>query len=123
MEKQFKNGSTELILADDPGLYKVAWTTSSGPRKSLFSANLDPLESRTSPLELDELAAIGIPLAKAASEEPSDDEKRQLQSRELEASQRVWQWLILGGLLLLLLETWLAGRTAESQGLATKESA
>ena len=123
LQKQFKNGSTELILADDPGIYKVAWTTSSGPRKSLFSANLDPLESRTSPLELDELAAIGIPLAKASSEEPSDDEKRQLQSRELEASQRVWQWLILGGLLLLLLETWLAGRTAESQGLATEESA
>lgn len=123
LEKIYEGGKSELILADDPGIYEVAWTTSAGPRKSLFAANLDPLESRTSPLELDELAAIGVPLAKAAGEEPSDDEKRQLQSRELEASQRAWQWLILGGLLLLLLETWLAGRTAESQGLATEESA
>ena len=121
--KDYENGSGELILASEPGIYQVAWTPSSGPRKSLFAANLDPLESRTSPLGLDELAAIGIPLATAAGEEPSDEEKRQLQSRELEASQRAWQWLILGGLLLLLLETWLAGRTAERQGLAMEESA
>lgn len=123
MTKEGENGSAELILASDPGIYQVAWTTSSGPRKSFFAANLDPLESRTSPLKLDELAAIGIPLATAAGEEPTDEEKRQLQSRELEATQRVWQWLIFAGLLLLLLETWLAGRTAESQGLATEESA
>jgi hypothetical protein len=118
-----KADEAPLILASEPGIYQVAWTTSAGPQKSFFAANLDPLESRTSPLGLDELAAIGIPLATAAGEEPSDAEKRQLQSRELEASQRAWQWLILGGLLLLLLETWLAGRTAESQGLAAEESA
>lgn len=123
LEKDSANGSAERISASEPGIYQVTWTTSSGPRTSLFAANLDPLESRTSPLGLDELAAIGVPLAQSAGEEPSDEEKRQLQSRELEASQRAWQWLILAGLLLLLLETWLAGRTAESQGLATEESA
>jgi hypothetical protein len=116
-------GEAARIPTSEPGIYSVSWTTDSGPRKSLFAVNLDPLESRTSPLGLDELAAIGVPLANAAGEEPSVEEKRQLQSRELEASQRVWQWLILAGLLLLLLETWLAGRTAESQGLVTEESA
>ena len=118
-----KPDGAPLVLASEPGIYSVSWATDSGPRKSLFAANLDPLESRTSPLGLDELAAIGVPLAKAAGEEATEEEKRQLQSRELEASQRVWQWLILAGLLLLLLETWLAGRTAESQGLVVEEAA
>ena len=29
---------------------------------------------------------------------------------ELESTQKLWQWLISGALLMLIMETWLAGR-------------
>jgi len=103
--------SVPKLVTSEPGIYQVSWETDSGPHKRLFAANLDPLESQTSPLGRDELAAIGIPLAEAGGDAATSEEKRQLRSRELEASQSAWQWLILAGLLLLLLETWLAGRT------------
>jgi anti-sigma-K factor RskA len=35
-----------------------------------------------------------------------------LQSAELERRQKLWRWLILATLAVVLVETWLAGRTA-----------
>ena len=64
---------------------------------------------------------LGVPLAEDADASLSQDEKRQLQARELESRQRYWQWIILAGLLLLLLETWIAGRM--SRGADAVEAA
>ena len=38
------------------------------------------------------------------------DRRRQLHDTELERSQQLWRWLIVATLVVLLVETWLAGR-------------
>jgi hypothetical protein len=60
-----------------------------------------------------ELKTFGIPLERLNSSEEKAEQKRMLQARELESEQRVWQWLIVAGVLILLFETWLAGRMAQ----------
>ena len=116
LQREMENDARSVteVVTSQPGIYQVSWETDSGVDRRLFAANLDPLESQTSPLGRDELAAVGIPLIEAGGSAVSSEEKRQLRSRELEASQSAWQWLILAGLLLLLLETWLAGRATGS---------
>ena len=96
----------------EPGIYNFAWTDRDGPRTASIAANLDPLESRTDSLGLDEIRALGVPLPDVVEARLTSDEKRQLLARELESRQRFWQWVILIGIVLLLIETWLAGHLA-----------
>lgn len=100
-------GGAEVPLSE-PGLYRLKWDSENGTQDVRLAANLDPLESRTSPLGLDELIALGVPVSENAAP-LSLEETRQLQARELESQQRFWQWIILAALLLLLAESWLAG--------------
>lgn len=93
------------FIATEPGIYVVKTNGSS----QSFAVNLDAQESRTTPLGLDELRAIGLPIRDPETIE-SLAEQRLLQARELESKQRIWQWLLVAGFCLLLLETWLAGR-------------
>lgn len=93
------------FIATEPGIYVVKTNGSS----QSFAVNLDAQESRTTPLGLDELRAIGLPIRDPETIE-SLAEQRLLQTRELESKQRIWQWLLVAGFCLLLLETWLAGR-------------
>jgi hypothetical protein len=103
---------TALALLSEPGIYDFKWTDRDGPRTASIAANSDPLESRTDALGLDEIRALGVPLPDIVEARMTSDEKRQLLARELESRQRFWQWVILVGILLLLLETWLAGHLA-----------
>lgn len=96
----------------EPGVYEFAWTDRDGPRTASIAANLDPLESRTDALGLDEIRTLGVPLPDIVEARLTTDEKRQLLARELESRQRFWQWVILIGIVLLLIETWLAGHLA-----------
>lgn len=96
----------------EPGVYEFAWTDRDGPRTASIAANLDPLESRTDALGLDEIRTLGVPLQDIVEARLTTDEKRQLLARELESRQRFWQWVILIGIVLLLIETWLAGHLA-----------
>ncbi len=66
-------------------------------------------ESRTEPLGDDELERMGVILGTAVSDEMLAQTQRQLRDVELESQQRLWQWLLLGVLGLLALETWLGG--------------
>lgn len=100
---------TNFSGTDLPGVYTVA---SDNPVKK-FVVNLDPSESRTTPLSLDELERLGVSAVRQApSEEPKAGRKARLQNAELESRQKLWRWFIAGTLAVLLLETWLAGRTA-----------
>lgn len=99
-------------LLSEPGVYAFAWADRDGPRTASIAANLDPLESRTDALGLDEIRALGVPLPDVVEARLTSDEKRQLLARELESRQRFWQWVILVGIVLLLIETWLAGHLA-----------
>ena len=73
--------------------------------------NLDPQESNTAPLALEDLEKRGCRLASRVPAEVDPEQLRQLQSQELESRQKLWRWLILAAIGILILETWLAGRS------------
>jgi hypothetical protein len=106
-------GETNFTQALMPGIYAVA---STGPPQ-LFAVNLDPAESRTAPLPIDELERHGVPVPRQTpAAMPAAQIKVRLQNAELEARQKLWRWFIVATLAVLLVETWLAGWTARRAG-------
>jgi hypothetical protein len=90
-----------------PGIY----TVQTGPRSWSFAVNTDPAESRTAPIPLDDLERLGVPLELQRPNPPTLAARElQLRQAELENRQGLWRWLILAALLILLVESWLAGR-------------
>ncbi|MBI1311976.1 VWA domain-containing protein [bacterium] len=114
-----QDSAAEVPLTE-PGIYRLKWDSENGTQDVRLAANLDPLESRTSPLGLDELIALGVPVSENSAP-LSLEETRQLQARELESRQRFWQWIIFAALLLLLVESWLAGRLTTTAAPASSE--
>ncbi|MFK7767630.1 MAG: VWA domain-containing protein [Mariniblastus sp.] len=77
-----------------------------------FAVNVDRSESQTEaiPVEKIEMFEVKVGEQETASSELS--QMREMRDREIEGQQKVWKWLIVAALLLLIGETWLAGRTA-----------
>ena len=102
-------GETNFSQTLEPGIYNVA--SVQGPKR--FAVNLDGAESRTTPLPLDELERLGVPMSRQTPSAVREvARKALLQNTELESRQKLWRGLLLAAIVLLLLETWLAGRTA-----------
>jgi hypothetical protein len=92
---------------DLPGSYRV----SQGTNEWRFAVNLEPAETRTGPMAPDDLERLGVPLrAEIAEASSSGQPARQRHEAEIEGRQKLWRWLILGALVLLGVESWLAGR-------------
>lgn len=94
---------------DTPGLY----TLEVDGQAEVVAVNLVPDESRTQPLPIEQLESLGVKFG--AVETPEDiqrshDRQRQLQIEELEQNQKLWRWGILLVVVLLIAETWIAGR-------------
>lgn len=90
-----------------PGIYRAVWE--GGSRE--FAVNLDPAESRTLPLPVEELERLGLPLTPAAtSAVPQAAEVTAATAQE--NRQKLWRWCIVAALCVLFLETLLAGWTA-----------
>jgi hypothetical protein len=89
---------------DQPGIY----TATGGGLERSFAVNVAPREQRTAPLAVEDLEERGVRLGSAAAEAVRS---RQLRDVELERTQSLWKWLLVAVLGLLILETWLAGRT------------
>ncbi len=110
---------TNFSLTMTPGIYSV---TSVQPPKR-FAVNLDPAESRTAPLPVDELERLGAPIAHPTLTVTREVERKvRLENTEQESRQKLWRWVLVATLAVLLVETWLAGRTARrltAQGGAT----
>ena len=75
-----------------------------------FAVNVDPLESKTAPLQLETLEQLGCRLAEHAPKPLNHAELRQMYNAELENRQKMWRWLILAAIGVLIVETFLAGR-------------
>lgn len=93
---------------DKPGLY----TLTVPGRTEQIAVNLAADESRTAAMTFEQLESYGLKLK--ARERPSEqkrqkDRERQLQLAELEESQKLWQRILIGVILILLLETFLTG--------------
>ena len=95
---------------DQPGLYTL--DTPAGA--SSFAVNLDPLESKTTPLPVETIEQFGVRVASHSRKNIDRDQLRQMYNAELEGRQKLWRWLILAVIGILIFETWLAGRTLDA---------
>lgn len=92
-----------------PGIY----TLEANGVSEAVAVNLAAEESRTAPLPIEHLESLGVRLGATESAEDirrAKDRERQLQVEELEQTQKLWRWGVLAAIVLLLVETWLAGR-------------
>ena len=102
---------------DRPGVYTVE-----APEGTMsFAVNLDPAESQTAPLHVETLEQFGCRLASASGRKGDVEHFRQLHNAELEGRQKLWRWLIVAAVVVLIVETWLAGRVRHprAEALAT----
>ncbi len=99
-------GSTSFAETDEPGVYTI--DLAAGPRS--FVVNLDPAESKTAPLGVETLEQFGCRLVNPSRTRVDRELLRQMQNAELESRQKLWRWLILAAIGVLIAETWLAGR-------------
>ncbi|HKS37243.1 MAG TPA: BatA domain-containing protein, partial [Verrucomicrobiae bacterium] len=117
---QLGAGETRYSDAGLPGIYTIASTQP--PLR--FAVNLDAAESKTALLPVEELARLNIPLKPREIELAKQiEQKRRLHNAELENQQKLWRWLIVAALVVLLMETWLAGWLTRQAGTRTEASA
>jgi hypothetical protein len=104
---QFEVKAGELFAGtDQPGIYAAA----NSPFR--FAVNVAPEESRTAPMRTEDLERLGLPLKQLAVNASAGRQERQthLLATELEGRQKFWRWVIVAALVILVMETVLAGR-------------
>ncbi len=95
------------IVMNEPGIYQLR----RGDAVERVVVNLEPSEVRTTIMEAEQLEASGVPLAASAEEVLAEESRmRQLDFAELESRQKVWKWLLLVAVVVVVAETWLAAR-------------
>ncbi len=107
---------TKFSATDQPGIYTVT------PGTLRFVVNLAPEESRVAPLTPARFTSLGVPLRDAAAATPAQIALRdsRAQAAEIENRQKLWRWLIVVALGVLLLETLIAGRLSRATPTATE---
>ncbi len=113
---QTPDGATLQLAADAqsfdqttlPGIYTLAM----GDSSQRFAVNVPADESRTARMSADELGQRGVAPGQPVTRSQMVDQLRQMRDVELESRQKLWQWLIVAALAVLIFETWLAGRLA-----------
>ena len=93
---------------DQPGVYTVVGVE----RPFRFAVNLAPEESKTLPLAGEQLEKLGVPIRAQplATAKQLALKEAQLKAMELEGHQKLWRWLIVATLVILIVETWIAAR-------------
>ncbi|MBN8627211.1 MAG: hypothetical protein J0M17_17165, partial [Planctomycetes bacterium] len=106
----------QFTPSEGPGLYELR--SPAGVRR--IAVNLAASESRTAPLAVEALEALGVRLAKdeAAPTEQTLAAERTLQLEEMESRQQLWRPLLAAALVLIVVETWFAGRSARREAAA-----
>jgi hypothetical protein len=111
--------ATTFEGTDRPGIYRVQ----SGDMETQFAVNVAAAESNTAPLELEQLEQWGVKLGTSLTRAERIDRVRQQRDTELESRQKLWRWLIVGALGILIVETWWAARAARQTTAATEDGA
>jgi Mg-chelatase subunit ChlD len=100
--------SASFADTDEPGIYRAG----AGSDELRFAVNLAAAESNTAPLPLEQLEQLGVKMGTKLARTQELDQLRQERDTELESRQKIWRWLIAAGLVVLVVETWWAGRAA-----------
>ena len=103
-------GAKSFTDTSQPGVYAIQ----TADRSETIAVNIDPMESKTSPLAAEALEQFGARLVNSDAVGENEDQKRQLRDAQLESRQKLWQWLIVAAFGMAVAETWLAGRITKS---------
>jgi hypothetical protein len=110
-------GQQTFAQTDLPGIYSISASAPGDDAQSpirdsqLFAINLPAGESRTEVMSLEDLEKLGIPLKPTAGVlyEAAEGLGHPTSLTEMESEQKLWRWILLSMLLVLLIETALAG--------------
>ncbi len=114
-EVELALGAPTFDGTDTPGIYRLERDDS----PSEFAVNLASAESITAPFDAAELEQWGVRLGHENKRADIVERRRQMRDVELEKKQKLWRWLIVAALGILVLETWLAGRAGRGASAAS----
>jgi hypothetical protein len=103
---KLESDATEFLQTDRPGIYHAL----ADGEDLRFAVNVAAAESDTAPMDLEQLEQLGIETGPVLSRTEQLSRMRQERDTELESRQKVWRWLLVACLGLLIFETWWAGR-------------
>ena len=104
---------------DTPGIYAIE-SASKATRR--FAVNVPAAECRTDPMPVEELEKLGLRVGGVAAPDRGQVATAAIHRGlvETENQQKLWRWVLAAALVVLLMETWLAGwltrPVTESQG-------
>ena len=107
-------GVYHLLLADPDSNDTDANDPDSNNAEQRFAVNVAAAESKTAPLDVEELSQRGVRLGTELTRAELAEQRRQMRDVELENRQKLWRWLIVAALVVLIVETWLAGYLSSS---------
>jgi hypothetical protein len=110
-------GATSFALTNQPGVYRIE----GAGHAQEFAVNLDPAETRTAPLAIEDLERLGAPIAHKKTPAVLADSPAHealLQAGAAEGRQKLWRWFIVATLIVLFTESLIAGWTARKPALA-----
>lgn len=100
----------QVVTFNSPGIHQQGTES--------IAVNLDPVESDTAPLQMEQLDQLGVKQGQSLTRAERLSRIRQQRDTELEDRQKVWRWLLVACLVLLIGETLWAARAARpAQGL------
>ncbi len=93
--------------ADLPGIY----TMESPAGSRAFAINLPPGESRTEPMDIEDIERLGISLEPVSDIAPAaaGQATRHSSFAQMESEQKLWRWVLVAALAMLVIEIWLGG--------------
>lgn len=94
------------LAFEEPGVY---WLSEDGQRRQIAIA-LPISESQLDPLDLDRFGQLGVVTGKSETAQERTESARLSQIAELESRQKLWRWLLVAALGLLVIETLVAAR-------------
>ena len=104
------SGTGNRPIFEQPGIYQFR----NGEREFLAAVNLDPTESQTAAVDSDRLESFDVRVGQQPSREELVGSLQKLKDRQLEQRQRIWKWLLLAVMGLLVVETLVAGRSSQT---------
>ena len=94
-----------------PGIYRLVDGSNAGELK--FAVNLDRAESETAVIPVEQIELFNVKVGEQQTASSELSQLRDMKDREIEGQQKIWKWLIVVAIVLLIVETWVAGRAAD----------
>lgn len=109
------NGGPEFLELDEQGFYELRSTGTSEARPPAVAVDIDPAESDLTAMDPKEFTAAIM--GRAVSANAATTAPEQVTPQDIERRQALWWYLLLGGILLLAIETILSNRISRGVSL------